>query len=81
MDLTGLKHPALLKSSGWKYSNTLSEILAARWWGCPSIEYYRMLPREEKIQILAAYQIDWKMQAINNYEMQQKAIRDAKHAK
>ena len=67
-----------MKSSGWKYNQNLREIFAARWWGCPSIKYYRTLIKDERIQILAAYEADWRIKAINNYEMHQEAERNAK---
>jgi len=70
-----------MKSSGWKYNQSLREILAAKWWGCPSIEYFFNLDKEERIWILAAYEADWRIKAINNYEQQQEAERKAKQAR
>ncbi len=64
--------------SGWKYNQTLREIFAARWWGCPSIQYYNNLVKDERVQILAAYEADWRIKAVNNYEAQQEAERNAK---
>lgn len=76
----GLKHPALLKSSHWKYSERLRDILAAKWWGCPSVSYFDQLSREERINIIAAYEVQWRMDAVNNYEMAQEAERKARQA-
>ena len=76
--IVGLQHPALMKSSGWSYSQELRQILAARWWGCPTIGTFKSLSKPEKIKILAAYEADWRIKAINNYEMQQEAERNSK---
>ena len=73
-----LKHPALLRKSHWEYSERLRNIYAARWWGCPSISYFDQLPREEKINIIAAYEADWRMNAVNSYEMAEEAAHKAK---
>lgn len=70
-----------MRSSHWTYSGRLRDILAARWWGCPSISYFDELPREEKINIIAAYESQWRMDAVNSYEqaqMQSKAKRGNK---
>lgn len=51
---------------------------AARWWGCPSPGHFDALPRSEKIDILAVYEIEWRIEAINAYEANEEAKRAAK---
>lgn len=51
---------------------------AARWWGCPSPGFFDSLPRNEKIDILAAYEIEWRIEAINAYEANEEAKRASK---
>lgn len=74
----GTQNPALMKSSHWTYSQRLRDIYVARWWGCPSISYFDELPREERINIIAAFEAQWRMDAINSHEMQKDAERKAK---
>lgn len=76
-----LVHPALMKSSGWKYSTRLRDIFAAKWYGCPSPAYFDGLEKEERIDILAAYEVDWRITAINTYEQQQEAQRESKKSR
>lgn len=53
-------------------------ILAAQWWGCPSPSYFHSLTKDDKIEILTAYEYSWKSKAINVYEAQQEAERKNK---
>jgi len=71
-------HPALLKDSGWRYHGRVRMLKAARWWGCPSPGAFDNLPRSEKIDILAVYEIEWRIEAINAYEANEEAKRSAK---
>lgn len=73
----GLLHPALMKSSGWTYNRRYREILAARWWGCPSPGFFFELPKDERLDILAAYESHWRIEAINSYEATEEAKRKA----
>ncbi len=71
-------HPALLKTSGWKWSPRLRELNAAQAWPTPSPGYYDNLPKTERLDILAWYEVQWRVSAINNYEMQKEAERNAR---
>jgi hypothetical protein len=71
-------HPALLEQSGWKYHKRVRELKAAKWWGCPSPGYFDSLPKSERVDILAAYEISWREEAINSYEANERAKREAK---
>lgn len=59
-------HPALLKSSGWRYTGRLRELLAAKWAGC--MDVFDDLPKNKRIDIIAAYEIAWRIEAVNSYE-------------
>jgi hypothetical protein len=39
---------------------------------------FEALPKEDKLDIIALYEIDWKMQAINSYEANEEMKRNAK---
>ena len=71
-------HPALLRSSGWQYGDRLRQLFAARWWGCPSPSFYDGLAKGDRLDILAAYEAHWRIDAVNNYEAGQQAQRDAR---
>jgi hypothetical protein len=71
-------HPALLKDSGWRYHQRVRILKAARWWGCVSPGVFDELPRSEKIDILALYEIEWRIEAINAYEANEEAKRASK---
>ena len=61
-----LMHPALLRSSGWRYSGRARELMAARWAGC--IETFDELPKHKRVDIVALYEIAWRMDAVNAHE-------------
>lgn len=73
-----VKHPALISSSGWHWNSTFRWIDAAQRWGCPTPSHFYRLPKEEKLDILSWYEARWRIDAINDYEMQAKAARAAK---
>jgi hypothetical protein len=75
-----LMHPALMKRSGWTWNQRLRELLAAKWWGCPSPSYFDALSKTERADILATYECDWRISAVNSYEAQQEAERKAKQS-
>jgi hypothetical protein len=60
-------HPALLRSSGWKYVGRARDLFAARWGGC--LGTFDDLPRYRRIEVVALYEIGWRMEAINAWEM------------
>lgn len=73
-----LKHPALMKSSGWKWVSRLRDLNAAQEWGCNSPKEFDALLKDERLDIIAWYEVQWRVQSINNYEQQQEMIRNAK---
>ena len=42
--------------------------MAAQWWGCPTPEDFHSLPKQARLEIVAAYEADWRMNAINAHE-------------
>lgn len=73
-----MKHPALMKSSGWTYSQDYRELEAAASWGCPTPEAFKSLSKDDKLDILARYEVRWRIDAINSYEQMEEAKRNAK---
>lgn len=63
-----LMHPALLRSSGWRYTGRARDLIAAQWWGCPSPGAFDSLDKRERIEIVALYEVSWRMNAVNAYE-------------
>ena len=61
-------HPALLKSSGWRYVGRARDLMAARWWGCPSPGAFDALPKTERLDVVALYEVSWRMDAVNAHE-------------
>lgn len=59
-------HPALLRSSGWRYSGRYREIEASVRAGCAG--EWDSLPKHKKIDLLAWYEINWRIEAVNAYE-------------
>ena len=70
-----LMHPALLRSSGWKYSGRARDLLAAKWWGCQSPGAFDGLPKHERTDIVALYEVTWRIDAVNAHEAQQRGKR------
>lgn len=57
-----------MKQGSWTYTSRVQELLAAKWWGCPSPGYFDSLTKDERLDIIALYVFENKMTAINNYE-------------
>ena len=74
-------HPALLQSSGWRWSGRYREIEAAHRWGCPTPGTFDEMSKDEQLDILAWYEVKWRIDAVNAYESQQKALRKARKGK
>ena len=73
-------HPALMQTSGWRYAGRYRELDAAQRWGCPSPGFFDMLDKDQRLDILAWYEAKWRIEAVNNYEAQQRAGRKARKA-
>jgi len=61
-----LMHPALLKSSGWKYAGRARDLIAARWAGC--FAEFDGLPTYKRVEVVAMYEVGWRMDSVNAYE-------------
>lgn len=66
MKVLDLMHPGLLRSSGWRYRGRLRDLFAARWAGC--MDRFDELPKHKKVDIIAAYEVSWRIDAVNAYE-------------
>lgn len=55
-------------TQGWKWSNRFRELQAAHTWGCPSPLHFDLLPKNTRIDIVAWYEAQWRIEAINIYE-------------
>lgn len=64
--------------SGWEYNQRYRELEAAHRWGFHSPDDYGKLPKSSRIEILAWYEANWRIQAINSYEAQKQAERESK---
>jgi hypothetical protein len=66
--LTELRHPGLMKASGWQWSTRKRDADAARWAGFRLLSEFEQLPKDDRLDVLALYEIDWKQHAIDGYE-------------
>ncbi len=76
-----LMHPALLRRSGWKYAGRARDLLAARWWGVPSPGAFDALPKSERVDIVALYEVSWRMDAVSAHEAAEEAKRKGKRSR
>lgn len=66
-----------MQSSGWTWNSRKRDLDAAHWWGLIPSQFYH-LDRDDRLDILAMYDIHWKIEAINNFEQAQESKRAAK---
>jgi hypothetical protein len=66
-------HPALLQSSGWRYKGRYREIEASVRAGCAAI--WDELPKHKRVDLLAWYEISWRIDAVNAWEATHKVRR------
>lgn len=57
-----------MRTSGWVWSSRKRDLDAAKWWGCESPSAFYNLDKEDRLDILALYELDWRISAINNHE-------------
>jgi len=69
-------HPALLNSTGWRYTGRARDLLAARWAGV--LAEFDELPKYKRVEVVALYEVSWRIDAVNAYEAQERAKRRAK---
>ncbi len=69
---------ALMKASPWKWNARKRDGDVARWWGYRSLSEFEELPKDDKLDVLALYEIHWKVEVINSYEANQEMQRSVK---
>jgi len=67
-----------MKSSGWQWNSRKRDADAAKWAGFKLLSEFESLPKEDKLDTIALYEISWKVEAINSYEANQEMQRSAK---
>jgi hypothetical protein len=72
-------HPALLRATGWRYTGRARDLLAAKWAGV--MDTFDDLPKHKRVEIVALYEVSWRIDAVNAYEAQERAKRKAKGKK
>ena len=67
-----------MKSSGWQWNSRKRDADAARWWGnFTTPNEFESLPKDDKLDIIALYEINWRIEAINNHEQAEEIKRSA----
>ncbi len=66
-----------MKSSGWTWGTRKRDLDVARFWNLTPSQFYN-LNRNDRLDCLALYEIDWRYQAINSYESNEEAKRKSK---
>jgi len=69
-------HPALLHSTGWRYTARARDLMAARWAGV--LDRFDELPKHKRVDIVALYEVTWRMDAVNAWEAAEKPRRRAR---
>lgn len=67
-----------MKPSPWKWNSRKRDGDVAKWWGYKTLSEFEALPKDDKLDVLALYEIDWKVTAVNNYEQAKELERSAK---
>lgn len=57
-----------MKSSGWQWSIRKRDADAARWAGFRLLSEFEELPKDDRLDVLALYEIDWKQRTIDAWE-------------
>jgi len=79
--LTGLRHPALGKSSGWEYNQRYRELQASHKRGIAVPSEFDALGKDDQLDILAWYEASWRIEVINAWEQNEESKRDANRAR
>lgn len=69
---------ALMKPSPWKWNQRKRDGDVARWWGYRSLSEFEELAKDDKLDVLALHEIDWKVQVINSYDANQEMQRNVR---
>lgn len=67
-----------MKASGWKWDSRKRDGDVAKWWGFKSLSEFEALEKDDKLDTIALYEINWRVEAVNSYESQQEMIRNSK---
>jgi len=67
-----------MKSSGWQWNSRKRDGDVARWWGYRTLSEFESLVKDDKLDVIALYEIDWKVQAVNSYEQAKEMERNTK---
>ena len=67
-----MKHPALSARTAVRASTRWRNAQAARWAGCRSLDDFMQLSRDERITVIAEYEIHWRIEALQAWERQPK---------
>lgn len=67
-----VKHVALQGSGGISYSLLYRDLKAAQWYGITP-DAFTELDRGERANIVAMYEADWRIKALQQYEEQHRA--------
>lgn len=74
-----MAHPALMKSSGWKWSSRFRDLEAVqKWGGGMTTSHFNELPKDDKLDIIAWYEAKWRIDAINSWEQNEEMKRASK---
>ena len=68
-------HPALLNATGWRYTGRARDLMAARWAGVTA--EFDELPSYKRVEVVALYEVSWRIDAVNAWEAQERAKRKA----
>ena len=69
---------ALMKASPWKWNQRKRDGDVAKWWGFRTLSEFEALPKDDKLDILALYEVHWKVEVINSYDANQEMQRNTK---
>lgn len=66
-----------MKSSGWQWNPRKRDADAARWAGFKLLSEFEDLSKDDKLDVIALYEINWRIEAINNWEQSEEIKRSA----
>lgn len=73
-----MHHPALMKSSGWTYNQRYRELEASHWRGIAIPSQFDALSKDDRLDIVAHYEVHWRIEAINAHEQVEESKRNSK---
>lgn len=70
-----------MKSSGWQWNSRKRDADAAKWAGFKTLSEFEELPKDDKLDVIALYEINWRIEAINNWEQAEEIKRSSNKPK